>query len=168
MSARYADAGRFRRFVRRTAATRPGSWVLARVLPPLDRVVFRLTRRRATFAAWLSGLPVVMLWTTGARSGREIVTPLLGIPDADAIVVAASSLGGPHHPAWYHNLRAHPLARLAVDGVTRAVEAQEVEEPERERLIALVAEIYPGARAYIARAAPRRIPIIRLIPPGRS
>jgi deazaflavin-dependent oxidoreductase (nitroreductase family) len=165
MGVRYAEAGPVRRFVRRAVATRPISWFLSHTLAPVDRVVFRATRGGGTFASWLSGLPVVMLTTTGARSGREVVTPLLGVPDGDAIVVAASNFGGPHHPAWYHNLRAHPRARLTVSGVTRTVEAQEVEGPERERLIALVTDVYPGSRAYIWRAAPRRIPVIRLLAP---
>ena len=134
----------------------------ARTLHHIDRVVYRRTRGRTTFAAWLSGLPVVMLTTTGARSGRQITSPILGFPDDGDVVVIASNYGQAHHPAWYHNLRAHPRARVVVDGVARDVEAEELASPERERFMELATEIYPGFTAYVERAAPRRIAVFRL------
>jgi deazaflavin-dependent oxidoreductase (nitroreductase family) len=161
----YAEAHPLRRVVRRIAASRPGSWVFARVLHHADRVVYRASGRRTTLAGVLSGLPVVMLTTTGARSGRETTVPLLGFEEGDAVVLIASNYGQAHHPAWYHNLRAHPRARLAVRGVWRDVVAEEVESPERERYLAIASEVYPGYRRYEARAAPRRISVFRLIPP---
>ena len=162
MTELYADAGRFRRFVRWSAATRPGSRFYARVLHHVDRAVYRLTRGRGTLAAWLSGLKVVMLMTTGARSGKRIASPVLGFPEGDDVVVIASNYGQAHHPGWYHNLRAHPRARLVIDGDEREVEAEEVASPERERFLELASEIYPGFTAYVARAAPRRIAVFRL------
>ena len=107
-----------------------------------------------------------MLTTTGARSGRQIVNPILGLPDGADMVVIASNYGQARHPAWYHNLRAHPRARVAVDGAAREVEAEELESPERERFIALANEVYPGFTAYVERAAPRRIAVFRLRTPG--
>jgi deazaflavin-dependent oxidoreductase (nitroreductase family) len=159
---RYADAGRVQRFARKAAQLRPVSLFLARTLHRVDRVVYRLTGGRTTFAAWLSGLPVVMLTTTGARSGRQIVNPILGVPDGADMIVIASNYGQARHPAWYHNLRAHPRARVAVAGAARDVEAEELESPERERFIALANEVYPGFTAYVERAAPRRIAVFRL------
>jgi deazaflavin-dependent oxidoreductase (nitroreductase family) len=159
---RYADAGRFRRFVRWSAATRPGSRFYARVLHHLDRVVYRRTGGRSTLAAWLSGLPVVMLTTRGARSGKQIDSPVLGFPAGDDVVVIASNYGQAHHPGWYHNLRAHPRARVVIDGDEREVEAGEVASPERERFLELASEVYPGFTTYVARAAPRRIAVFRL------
>ena len=164
MTAAYADANALRRFVRRFAASRPGSWLFARILHHADRFVYRLTRQRTTLAALLSGLPVVMLTTTGAKSGRESTVPLLGFEEGDAVVLIASNYGQAHHPAWYHNLRAHPRARVAVRGRSREMAAEEVESPERERYLAVAAEIYPGYARYEARAAPRRISVFRLVP----
>ena len=161
----YADANPVRRLVRRLAATGPGSWVLARVLHHADRVVYRATGERTTFAAVISGLPVVMLTSTGAKSGRETTVPLLGFEDGDAVLVIASNYGQARHPAWYHNLRAHPRARIGLRGAWRDVVAEEVESPERERYLRLATEIYPGYTRYEARAAPRRISVFRLIPP---
>jgi deazaflavin-dependent oxidoreductase (nitroreductase family) len=159
----YADAGALRRLLRRLAATRPGSWVFARVLHHADRAVYRVTRGRTTLAGVVSGLPVVMLTTTGARSGRETTVPLLGFEDGDAVVLVASNYGQAQHPAWYHNLRAHPHARVAVRGVWREVVAEEVRGPERERYLAIATEIYPGYPRYEERAAPRRISVFRLV-----
>jgi deazaflavin-dependent oxidoreductase (nitroreductase family) len=115
----YAEANALHRSIRRLAATRPGSWFLARTLHHADRVVYRLSRRQTTLASQLSGLPVVMLTTTGARSGRETTVPVLGFEEGEAVVLVASNYGQAHHPAWYHNLRAHPRARVAVRGQWR-------------------------------------------------
>ena len=123
-----------------------------------DGVVHRATRGRATLASWASGLPVVMLTTTGRRSGRQVTTPIVAVPESDALVLVGSNFGQAHHPAWVHNLRADPRARI--DG--REVRAEEVEGPERERLLALATEVYPGFPAYVQRAAPRRIAVMRL------
>jgi deazaflavin-dependent oxidoreductase (nitroreductase family) len=146
------------RIVVRFAGTVPGAWVFARAAHRLDRVVHRATDGRATAASLLAGIPVVMLTTTGRRSGRQYTTPILVVPDGDAVVLVGSNFGQAHHPAWVHNLRADP--RAWVDG--RAVTAEEVEGAERDRLFALASEVYPGYPAYVRRAAPRRIAIMRL------
>jgi deazaflavin-dependent oxidoreductase (nitroreductase family) len=148
----------FQRSVVRFAGTPAGARIFARVAPPLDRVVFKATGGRATLASWLAGIPVVMLTTTGRRSGRRISTPILAVPEGDAFVMVGSNFGQAHHPAWVHNLRADP--RAWVDG--REVRAEEVEGPERDRLMALAGDIYPGFPAYVDRAAPRRIAVMRL------
>lgn len=162
MSASYADANAVRRLARRFAASGPGSWLLAGVLDHADRIVYRATGGRTTLAALLSGLPVMMLRTTGARSGRETTVPILGFEEGDAVLVVASNYGQPRHPAWLHNLRAHRRARLEVGGVWRDVVAEEVESTERERYLAIASEMYPGYRRYERRAAPRRISVFRL------
>ncbi len=148
----------FQRLVVRFAGTAPGARVFARVAHHLDRVVFRATDGRATLASWMAGIPVVMLTTTGKRSGRQITTPILAVPEGDALVMVGSNFGQAHHPAWVHNLRANP--RAWVDG--REVTAEEVQGGERDRLMALATEVYPGFPAYVRRAAPRRIAVMRL------
>jgi deazaflavin-dependent oxidoreductase (nitroreductase family) len=165
VSHRYADATPLRRAVRRAAATKPGSWIFARTAHHLDRLIYRWTKGRSTAASWVSGLPVVMVTTTGARSGRKVTSPILGVPDGGGMVVIGSNFGQAHHPAWVHNLRADPRAQVCVVGETpHDAIAEEVEGAERERLIALATEIYPGYTQYVARAAPRHIRVIRLIP----
>jgi deazaflavin-dependent oxidoreductase (nitroreductase family) len=160
----YADAGRVRRLVRRLAAFAPVSRLLARTLHHADRAVYRWSRGRTTLAAILSGLPVVMLTTRGARTGRTARTPLLAVVEGEAVIVVGSNFGQAHHPAWIHNLRADPRAQVEVEGRSRDVVAEEVDGAERDRYLALATEIYPGFPAYVERAAPRCIAVMRLIP----
>ena len=150
--------------MRRTAATRPLARLYGRIQQPTDTLVYRLTRGRTTLSSWLAGVPLVMLTATGARTGLKRTLPVLGLRDGDAIVVIASNFGRPRHPAWYHNLRAHPQAQVEVDGVTWTVDACELAGAERDRFFRLAAEIYPGFQRYRRWAAPRHIPVIRLEP----
>ena len=103
-----------------------------RIQDPSDRLVYRITRGRATLSSWFSGLPVAMLTTTGARSGRPRTVPVLTIPDGNALVVIASNFGRPRHPAWCRNLQAHPRATITVAQATSDVEAHELYGPTRE------------------------------------
>lgn len=164
---RYEEANSFHRFMRNFAAIRPAAWLLARTMHHIDRPVFRLTKGKHTFASLCTGLPVVMLTTTGARSGKRSTLPLLGLPDGERMAVIASNYGQRHHPAWYFNLLAHPEATLSVGGEERRVAAREVEGDERERIWRKGLEIYPGWSGYEKRAGRRRIPIVSLSPHER-
>jgi deazaflavin-dependent oxidoreductase (nitroreductase family) len=158
----YKEANSFYRFMRNFAATTPVAWLFARSLHHIDRPVFWLTKGKHTFSSLVSGLPVVMLTTTGAKSGKSRTLPLLGLPDGERMVVIASNYGQLHHPSWYHNLRANPEATLSVGGEAQKVVAREVEGDERERLWRLGLAVYPGWSGYERRAAGRRIPVISL------
>lgn len=157
-------AGAVRRLVRRASTTRPLASVSARTLHRLDRLAYRVTGERGTFSSWATGLPVVMLTTTGARTGRRRVAPVVGLADGERVVVIASNFGQRRHPAWYHNLRADPRAAVTVGGVTRAVEARELTGAERERCFQLGVDIHPGWADYRRRASNRRIPVLALQP----
>jgi F420H(2)-dependent quinone reductase len=80
---RYKEANPIQRFIRWSAATAPVPWLYVRVLHHIDRPIYRLTRGRHTAVNLVSGLPVVMLTTTGAKTGQQRVWPVLGIPDGD-------------------------------------------------------------------------------------
>jgi len=159
MSRTYDQANVFQRGLRRFASSGPGSWLFARILHRIDRPVYRLTRGRHTFASLLSGLPVVMLTTRGARSGLERSVPVLGFPTADGLVVIASNYGQERHPAWHHNLRAHPQGEVTVSGSQRRFSAVEAEGERRERIWREGLTIYPGWSTYERRAAHRRIAV---------
>jgi deazaflavin-dependent oxidoreductase (nitroreductase family) len=161
---RYREANPIQRVTRWSAATAPISWFSARVLHHLDRLVYRLTRGRHTLSSRVSGLPVVMLTTTGAKTGQQRTSPVVGVPDGKNLVVIASNWGQRRHPAWYYNLRAHPEATVTVGGVDRRVQAHEALGEERERLWQQDLEIYPGRAAYERRAMQRRIPVVVLTP----
>jgi deazaflavin-dependent oxidoreductase (nitroreductase family) len=161
-SAAYAEASAVQRTLRRVAGTAPGSWLFARILHRIDGPVFRATRGRHTFASLASGIPVVMLTTTGAKSGLPRTSPVLGFPTPYGLVVIASNFGQAHHPGWYHNLRAHPEGTVTVDRETWPFVAREAAGEERERIWREGLEIYPGWAAYERRASNRRIAVFVL------
>ncbi|GAB2653131.1 nitroreductase/quinone reductase family protein [Prescottella soli] len=161
----YGQANPIQRGLRSVAGLAPVSWLFARTLHRVDRPVFRITGGRRTLTSMLAGLPVVMLTTTGARSGVRRTVPLLGLPDDDRIVVIASNYGQADNPSWYYNLRAHPRAEISVaGGAVQEVRAHEVAGTERERLWRLGLSIYPAWAVYEKRATGRRIPVMVLEP----
>ena len=89
----YRQANPIQRFLRWSVATAPMSWVYVRVLHHIDRPLYRLTRGRHSLVSLVSGLPVVMLTTTGARTRQQRVSPVVGLPDGDNLAVIASNWG---------------------------------------------------------------------------
>ncbi len=160
----YDRANGLQRFLRRFAASGPGSWLFARVLHHIDRPVHRLTRGRHTFASLLSGIPVLMLTTTGARTGRPRTVPVLGIPSADGLAIIASNFGQARHPGWYHNLRADPHAEVVLDGNRRRVRAVPALGEARTRIWQQGLRVYPGFDQYEKRAPHRGISVFVLEP----
>lgn len=157
-------ANPFQKALRRVAASGPGAWLFARVLHRVDRPVYRLTRGRHTFAGLLSGIPVVMLTTTGARSGKPRSVPVLGLPTAEGLAVIASSFGQHRHPGWYHNLRANPEGSVTVDGQPHRFRAVEAEGERRRQIWEEGLRVYPGWAQYERRATNRRIAVFVLDP----
>jgi deazaflavin-dependent oxidoreductase (nitroreductase family) len=158
----YRSAGPVRRLIRRWAASRLGSWILARSLDHLDRAVFSITRGGRTLTGLLAGVPTVMLTTRGARTGRKSTVPVFAVYDGDQMAVIASNYGRPRHPGWYHNLLENPEAIVSVGGVERPVTARLTAGVERSRFWELGTEIYPGWNGYERRARGRVIGIFVL------
>lgn len=154
-----------RRVLLRFAASGPGAWLFSRVLQRLDEPVLRLTRGRATLASLLAGLPVVVLTTTGARSGQARSVPLVGLPVGPSeFAVIASNFGRRHHPAWSYNLRAQPEATLTISGRPRAVRATIPEGERRDAIWRQALEVYPGYADYARRASHRDVVVWVLDP----
>ena len=107
--------------------------------------------------------PVLLLHSTGAKTGRELVTPLIYRQDGDSYVVAASMGGWKTNPAWYYNLVAHPEASIEVGTRTLPVRAVVTEGAERERLFALHCEAYKQFDYYQGKTK-RVIPVVVLTP----
>jgi deazaflavin-dependent oxidoreductase (nitroreductase family) len=160
----YSNANRMQRGIRRFASGGPGSWLFARLAHRIDRPVFRLTRGRNTFASLASGIPVVMLTTTGARSGQPRTVPVLGLPNDEGLVVIASNFGQHRQPGWYHNLRANPEGEVTVDGTKRRFRAVEAEGERRARIWQTGLKVYPGFSQYERRASHRNIAVFVLEP----
>jgi deazaflavin-dependent oxidoreductase (nitroreductase family) len=124
--------------------------------------IYRLTGGR--IGHHLPGLPAMLLLDhLGAKSGIRRTTPLLYVDDPPNVVIVASKGGYPKHPAWYHNLRAHPDTEVQIGPERRAVRARVASEEERERLWPMAVETYPGYRDY-QRRTDRTIPLVVLEP----
>ena len=150
------------RWIRWFAATSLGAWLFARVLHRLDRIAFRLSGGRRMLTSAVSGLPVIMLTTTGSRTGLPRTVPVLGFPIQRDIAVAAGNFGRTRDPAWCLNLRRDPHARIAVDGQTRQVVAEELAGEARETIWRQCLAIYPGGSTYAVRAGARTIGVFLL------
>jgi deazaflavin-dependent oxidoreductase (nitroreductase family) len=155
----------WQRSAQAVASSRYGSMLASRLLPRVDRAVLRLSGNRFTFSSVVSHVPVVMLTTTGAKSGLPRTVPLLAFPDGKKVVLIASSFGNSKHPAWYLNLRANPQALLAFHGQpAHPYVAREASGAERELYWQRAARAYAGYNAYKTRASGREIPVLVLEP----
>jgi deazaflavin-dependent oxidoreductase (nitroreductase family) len=144
------------------AKTRFGGWMAVNVANPIDQRLLRWSNGR--FGVFL-GQPVGLLHHTGAKSGRSRETPLLYVNDGDRVVGVASNTGLPHHPAWYHNVKANPEVRfLQRNGTSDDRLAREAEGAEYDDLWPKVNDLYSGYETYKGRADGRHIPIIVLEP----
>jgi deazaflavin-dependent oxidoreductase (nitroreductase family) len=105
--------------------------------------------------------PLLLLTTTGAKSGERRTTPMMYIPDGDHLLVIASNAGAPTHPNWYRNLVAYP--QVTVEVVTETFDAIAVvtEGEERQRLWTRIVELYPFFAEHQAKIT-RQIPVIVL------
>ena len=104
--------------------------------------------------------PVLLLTTTGAKSGRPITVPLNYTVDGDRLVVIASAGGSARHPAWFRNLLAHPNVVIEHDGETHQARAHVVAEPDRTRLYDNQVAAMPFFDGYRKRVKAREIPVV--------
>lgn len=107
------------------------------------------------------GAPLLLLHSTGARSGRERVNPMMYQAVGDGFAVFASAAGADTNPDWYHNLRAHPDATVEVGTETVDVTARVLDKAEREPIWQAQKDSYPGFADYEA-ATTRVIPVVML------
>ena len=152
------------RLVQRGAATRPGAWTFARTARHLDRALLRLTHGRTTMAAVVAGIPVIMVTSTGRRSGEARTSPLLGVPVGDDLALVGTNFGQTSLPAWYLNLTADPHGTVTYADRSVRVVAREAAGDEWDAVMRTAASIYPGYDAYRARIAGRAIPVLVLEP----
>jgi F420H(2)-dependent quinone reductase len=107
------------------------------------------------------GVPVLLLTTTGRKTGKRRTTPLLYVEEGDRYVVVASVGGAPSHPAWYLNLRSNPAATIQVGGRKVVVTAETAGPEERARLWSRVTQMWPRYDDYQAKTR-REIPVVIL------
>jgi deazaflavin-dependent oxidoreductase (nitroreductase family) len=118
------------------------------------------TNGRATQGPFV-GRQILLLTTTGAKSGEPRTTPLVYTTDDDRIVIVASMGGAPVHPFWFNNLVANPTVTVELGGETFQAKATVASPAERRRLYDQHAELHPSFKDYEQKTT-REIPVILL------
>jgi deazaflavin-dependent oxidoreductase (nitroreductase family) len=154
-----SESSRLRKPATVFAATKPGSWLI-RTLTPLDRRILTRTRGRYTLLGPI-GAPTLLLTTTGAKTGRTRISPLLYARHGDArrgdarhgeqLLVIGSNFGQERHPAWTGNLLAHPNAVVTIGGKDIAVTARQLSGRERQGAIDSFIALSGVYAAYLQR-----------------
>ena len=128
----------------------------------VDPVLLRISRGRLATTAFF---PVVNLIALGRKSGEERQTTLVYFTRGDEVILIASSFGREKNPAWYYNAIANPDVDLLVKGERLPYRVRETEDEEREQLLDLAEQLYPGYGDYRRRTAGiREIPVLALRP----
>ena len=120
---------------------------------------FRANRNKA--GGPFEGRALLLLTTTGAKSGKRHTTPMMYIPDGERLLVIASNAGALTHPDWYHNLVAHPDVTVEVGSETFEATAIVTQGAERDALWTRIVELYPFFAEHQAKIS-RQIPVIAL------
>jgi deazaflavin-dependent oxidoreductase (nitroreductase family) len=159
---KFADANAIQRAMRSFASSGVGSWLFAKTAHHIDRPVFKLTNGKRTFGSMITGLPIVMVTTTGAKTGRQRTVPVLGLPAERGIAVIASNFGRHKNPGWYYNLLKNPAGELSLDGNQRSFRAVEATGDCGAEIWETGLRVYPGWTQYEKRASHRHITIFVL------
>ena len=124
-------------------------------------VIAEFRANEGKVGGYFKDMTLLLLHTTGAKSGLPRVNPMACIEDGDRLVVIASKAGAPTNPDWYHNLVANPDVSVELGTEKFDARATVTGEPERSELYDKVATLYPGFREY-QQKTDRVIPVITL------
>lgn len=126
-----------------------------------ERVVTEFRARDGKVGGYHASMQILLLTTTGARTGQRRAVPLTYLPDGDRYIVTAGNAGADRHPAWYHNLTASPDVTIEVGGESFEGVAVIADQTEHQALYDRFAEVYPQLAGYQALTS-RRIPVVIL------
>jgi deazaflavin-dependent oxidoreductase (nitroreductase family) len=126
-----------------------------------DKVIAEFRANEGRVGGGFEGAPLLLLHSTGARSGQERVNPMMYQAVGDGFAVFASKAGADSNPDWFHNLRAHPEASVEVGTETLEVTARVLDDAEREPIWQEQKSRYPGFADYETRTT-RQIPVVLL------
>ncbi|MFF4224938.1 nitroreductase family deazaflavin-dependent oxidoreductase [Streptomyces sp. L500] len=122
-----------------------------------------IERSGGTEGTTLQGVPVILLTTRGAKSGKLRKTPLMRVEHEGSYAAVASKGGSPKHPVWYHNLVADPRVELRDGTLLQDMTAREVTGEERAAWWARAVEVWPDYAEYETKTS-REIPVFVLEP----
>ena len=126
-----------------------------------DKVIAEFRANQGRVGGQFEGAPLLLLHSTGAKSGQERVHPMMYQAVGNGFAVFASKAGADTNPDWYHNLRAHPDARIEVGTETLDVTARVLDADEREPIWEEQKARYPGFADYETKTD-RVIPVVML------
>jgi deazaflavin-dependent oxidoreductase (nitroreductase family) len=133
---------------------------------PSDILAFNremIEKFRADGGTSMGDRPLLLLTTTGARTGQRRTSPMMYVRQDDRLLVIASNNGAERDPAWLHNLRADPAVTVELPGDTFAATAVALTGDDRDRMFAEIAKAYPFFTEHQQRAGDRVIPVVELI-----
>ena len=125
----------------------------------VHRVLYRSSN--GVIGGRMANSPVLLLTTTGRRSGKQRTVPLLYLMDGPNVVLVASNGGAVSHPTWWLNLKATPDAWIQIKSIRRRVKAEQASAAEKQRLWPRLTAMYPGYRRY-QEITDRDIPVVIL------
>ncbi len=147
--------------VQKMAGSRTFMRVGPKVVPPLDRLLHRVTGGKVVMSAGL--LPSLVLTAKGAKTGQPRTTPLATMPYNGSWYVVGSNFGRENHPAWTANLLAHPDAEISYRGRTVAVTATLLSAQEKAEIWPRLTTFWPNYDVYVERSG-RDLRVFRLDP----
>ena len=149
--------------LRRLGGSRVGIWAVKHFFSPLDRRLYRLTGGRLAATGRPLG-PLLLLTTTGRRTGQERTAPVFYLRDGERLVVCHAKPAPDRGPAWPANLRAHPVARAQVGAEVAAYRAREATAAEVARYWPRLLAVWPAYATYYARTGERAIFVLERLP----
>ncbi len=152
------------RCVQALASTRPGAWFFSKTMARMDRLAARLTHGRLSLPQTLAGLSVLVLTSTGRRSGQPRRTHLISVPVDGTLALLGTNFGQRDTPAWVLNLEADPRCTVTYRGSGVDVVARPATEDERRRILDASTGVYGGYVKYQERITGRRLRMFVLEP----
>lgn len=125
------------------------------------RVIEEFRANGGQFGGQQAGVPLLLLTTTGAKSGQERVSPMIYLPEGDHYYVFAVNNGAPTNPGWYYNLIAHPDVTVEIGTEKFEARASVLEDEERERVNRIYVQNMPVLVEMLAKIT-RKVPFVLL------
>ena len=151
--------------VENQAGNVPRPWntsnLVTRFFTSANTFLYRLSGGK--IAARIGKAPILLLNTTGRKTGIQRTTPLLYLKDGDNLILVASAGGAPTHPTWWLNLRANPQAEVEIGKQKLPVTARQANPEERAHFWPLLVNMYPGYAEYEKKTT-REIPVVIVSP----
>jgi len=134
--------------------------LMFKVATGIHVTLFRLSGGRIGSA--MRGQKIMLLTTTGNKSGKERTVPIMCFEDGGRRFVVASAGGSTKHPAWFKNLQQNPAVKAELRGEKYAARAEVLPAPERDRMFQKVVAMAPGFAEYEKKTGGRVIPIVEI------